>query len=143
MREPEQDVAGLAGLSKAELSALFESYYRCPPPSRMRQEMLVLAIAYRIQESGGPDRKLQRRLSGLVTELRRTGRVIPKGRTTLKPGTWLVREWQGQSHHVSVLDKDFLYRGQRYRSLSEIARTITGTQWSGPVFFGLKRRSER
>jgi hypothetical protein len=61
----------------------------------------------------------------------------------MKAGTRIVREWQGQLHEVSVLDSGFEYQNQRFRSLSEIARQITGTRWSGPLFFGLKKRSER
>jgi hypothetical protein len=57
----------------------------------------------------------------------------------LKAGTKLVREWHGQVHTVDVLDDGFAYQGERYRSLTRIARRITGVQWSGPVFFRLKR----
>jgi len=59
-------------------------------------------------------------------------------RRTLRPGTVLVREWHGVGHQVSVLEEGVLYRGERYRSLSEVAHLITGTRWSGPRFFGLK-----
>jgi hypothetical protein len=60
----------------------------------------------------------------------------------MQPGAVLVREWRGISHQVSVLEKGFSFRGKRYRSLSEVAREITGTRWSGPLFFGLKRSQE-
>jgi hypothetical protein len=56
----------------------------------------------------------------------------------IKPGTRLIREWRGDIHEVVVTDKGFAFRGKRYRSLSQIARAITGTRWSGPLFFGLK-----
>jgi hypothetical protein len=56
----------------------------------------------------------------------------------IKLGTRLVRQWQGETHEVTLLDSGYAYRGQRYASLSEIARFITGTRWSGPLFFGLK-----
>jgi hypothetical protein len=59
-----------------------------------------------------------------------------------RAGTVLVREWHATKHQVSVLKDGFLYRSKRYRSLSHIARTITGTQWSGPLFFGLKSREQ-
>ncbi len=62
------------------------------------------------------------------------------GRRELKPGTILLREWHGVNHRVAVLGGGVEYRGQRYRSLSEVARTITGSRWSGPLFFGLKPR---
>ena len=57
----------------------------------------------------------------------------------LKPGTRLLREWQGTTHEVRVLDAGFDYAGQTYKSLSAVARAITGTPWSGPLFFGIKR----
>jgi hypothetical protein len=60
----------------------------------------------------------------------------------VQPGVVLVREWRGISHQVSVLEKGFSFGGKRYRSLSEVAREITGTRWSGPLFFGLKRSQE-
>jgi hypothetical protein len=58
----------------------------------------------------------------------------------LKPGTKLVREWHGHAHTVSVLDDGFEYRGERYPSLTRIARRITGVHWSGPLFFGIGKR---
>ena len=61
--------------------------------------------------------------------------------TRLKAGTVLVREWHGTTHRVTVLDDGFRFGGKRYRSLSEVARTITGSRWSGPLFFGLKSAS--
>ena len=57
----------------------------------------------------------------------------------LRPGTRLLREWQGTTHEVRVLDAGFDYAGQTYKSLSAVARAITGTPWSGPLFFGIKR----
>ena len=59
-------------------------------------------------------------------------------RTRLKAGTVLVREWHGVTHRVTVLDDGFDFDGERFRSLSEIARKITGVRWSGPLFFSLK-----
>jgi len=56
----------------------------------------------------------------------------------IKPGTRLIREWQGKTHQVTVAEGSYEYHGERYKSLSEIARLITGTRWSGPLFFGLK-----
>lgn len=69
---------------------------------------------------------------------RKDGRVRDGTATgEVKPGTWLWRTWHGEVHQVIVLEGSYEYRGARYRSLSEIARLITGTQWSGPRFFGL------
>lgn len=58
----------------------------------------------------------------------------------VKPGTRLIREWQGETHEVMVLEDSFVWKGKAYSSLSRIARDITGTRWSGPAFFGLKDR---
>jgi hypothetical protein len=70
-----------------------------------------------------------------------TGRPAAQPRI-VRPGAVLVREWHGIHHQVNVLEKGFQFRGKRYRSLSEVAREITGTRWSGPLFFGLKRWQE-
>jgi hypothetical protein len=75
------------------------------------------------------------------SERRGGATVVPAIR--LKPGTKLVREWHGQVHTVDVLEDGFIYQGERYRSLTRIARRITGTPWSGPLFFGIRRAVER
>ena len=64
------------------------------------------------------------------------------GSTTWRSRTLLIREWRGVSHRVTVLDNDVVYRKRRYKSMSEVARAITGTRWSGPLFFGLKDRAQ-
>ncbi len=79
--------------------------------------------------SGSPDR--------LLRSLRRSS--VPSSGPALAPGTRLLREWQGRTHQVTVLASGFEWNGVRYRSLSAIARSITGTAWSGPLFFGLRR----
>jgi hypothetical protein len=66
------------------------------------------------------------------------GRAPSKSPSTIKAGTRLLREWQGVVHEVIVLEDGFRYRGRTWRSLSAVAREITGTRWSGPLFFGLK-----
>ena len=80
--------------------------------------------------------ELERQLRQLGLELQQTGRL--RIRPQLKPGTRLIREWQGRSYEVLVLDDGFSWQGTHYRSLSAIARKITGTAWSGPLFFGLR-----
>src|SRR5207253_2232691 len=71
-------------------------------------------------------------------QLKQTGAANTPRRPELKPGTRLVREWQGRTYEVLVLDRGFSWQGTHYRSLSALARKITGTAWSGPLFFGLK-----
>ena len=94
---------------------------------------------YRIQEEayGGLDRETRRRLREIAAAADR-GERRPIGAAPLRPGTALTREWQGRTHAVNVLAQGFEYQGKPYRSLSEIARVITGTRWSGPKFFGLR-----
>jgi hypothetical protein len=112
--------------------------YKTATAPRLSRELLVRAVAYRMQEvaSGGPRLELQRQLRQIALELQQTGRI--RIVQQLKPGTRLMREWRGRSHEVLVLDNGFSWQGTRYRSLSAIARQITGTAWSGPLFFGLR-----
>ena len=72
-------------------------------------------------------------------ELKQTGEAAKRFRPQLKPGTRLIREWQGRTYEVVVLDDGLSWQGTHFRSLSAIARKITGTAWSGPLFFGLKQ----
>lgn len=111
-------------------------------PPAMSKELLRLAIAYRTQEQefGG----LSRRTSIRLRALRNIGKsrvYISSEVSLLKPGTKLLREWQGKVHEVQALeDGRYAYAGKVWRSLSEIARQITGVRWSGPRFFGTKNR---
>jgi hypothetical protein len=102
--------------------------------------LLVQAVAYRMQEvaRGGLRPEPQRQLLRIAQQFKETGAATIRARPELKPGTRLVREWQGRTYDVLVLDDGFSWQGTRYRSLSAIARKITGTAWSGPLFFGLK-----
>jgi hypothetical protein len=105
----------------------------------MSRNILVRAIACRIQERalGGLNPSTRRRLDRAAADLaagRTAARLAPK----IKPGTRLLREWQGKVHEVIVLEKGVEYRGKSWPSLSAVAREITGTRWSGPRFFGLK-----
>jgi hypothetical protein len=77
-------------------------------------------------------------LERVAEEARAGGRVTAAPVRVLKPGTRLLREWQGVTHEVIVLEDGVLFRGKRHRSLSEVARAITGSRWSGPRFFGLR-----
>jgi len=135
-------IAGLDALTRAGLGARFQELFKRPPPKGMSSPLLRRIIAYRIQEdlAGGPDRILKQRLTRLAED-QRTGRITTTRPTLqIKPGTRLLRDWQGQTHSVTVTEGGFQYRAQTYRSLSMIAREITGTRWSGPAFFGLKDR---
>ena len=86
---------------------------------------------------GGLRQATKRRLASLAHKLETEGDVMSTSGLRLKPGAKLVREWHGDTHSVLVLEDGFEYRGKRHRSLSKIARAITGAHWSGPRFFGL------
>lgn len=96
-------------------------------------------MAYRIQEQalGGLDRATRRRLDRAAANLAE-GRPVAPPTPKIKPGTRLLREWQGVTHDVIVLEKGVQYRDKTWPSLSAVAREITGARWSGPRFFGLK-----
>jgi hypothetical protein len=82
---------------------------------------------------------LARKLDRLSEQLARSGTIDLERETLIKPGTTLLREWGGETHRVVALEDGYLYANQRYGSLSEVARKIAGTHWSGPRFFGLKQ----
>jgi hypothetical protein len=137
--------AALTDLESRSIPALkaeWRSLYRTEPPTRLSRDLLLRGIAFRWQErlQGGLSMAVKRRLDALAAQLdgKDASEFAPD--TVLKPGTRLVREWHGRAHAVIVLEDGFEYQGRRYGSLSRIASLITGTRWSGPVFFGLKRR---
>jgi|ERR1700685_1794284 len=90
------------------------------------------------QEFGGLSAAGCRRLRQLATTFEADPNAVVSNRPPIKPGTRLVRQWKEQVHVVEVEPEGYEYRGARYENLSEIARLITGTRWSGPLFFGLK-----
>ncbi len=106
---------------------------------------MVLALAYRLQEKafGGLRKSIRRELIRLAAEFQSTGSISVAPTASIKPGTKLIREWRGRIHEIEVLTDGFAWSGRRYRTLSEIARTITGTRWSGPRFFGLEIEKPR
>jgi hypothetical protein len=139
-----RELAALSALSVKHLKDRWRSLYGAEPPRRISRELLTRAIAYRLQERvlGSLKSSTRRLLEGVGEDLavRRPVRAAPVSK--VGAGTVLIREWQGTSHRVTVLDDGAIYRGQRYQSLSEVARVITGTRWSGPLFFGLKERAK-
>jgi Protein of unknown function (DUF2924) len=130
----------LPTLDIGELRQQWRGLYKTQAPPNLSHELLVRAVAYRMQElaRGGLRPEPQRQLLRIAQQFKGTGATTMRARPVLKPGTRLVREWQGRSYDVLVLDDGFCWQNTRYRSLSAIARKITGTAWSGPLFFGLK-----
>ena len=129
----------LPKLDLGELRQQWRVLYKAEASPYLSRELLLRAVAYRMQEValGGLRPAQQRRLRQYAQEFKETELTRRRARPELKPGTRLVREWQGRSYDVQVLDDGFCWQGTRYSSLSAIAR-ITGTAWSGPLFFGLK-----
>ena len=141
------DIHGLARLSRNELRALWSQERGEPPPATLGRDVLALGIAYARQErrQGGLSKPITRELDRLFEQVFAGGNGTEKSIALAPPlprsGTILVREWQGTTHHVTVADGGFLWNGQSYRSLSSIARAITGTNWNGPRFFGMRERN--
>ena len=139
MAEVEQDIAALAHMEVPELRAAWRRLHRTGPPARLSRDLLTRAIAYKMQERvhGGLSKATKRKLRSLAQKLETAGGPAANPGLSFKPGAKLIREWRGVTHCVIVLDDGFDYDGRRYRSLSRIARDITGAHWSGPRFFGL------
>ncbi|WP_197706335.1 DUF2924 domain-containing protein [Magnetospirillum sp. 15-1] len=132
------DPASLPDRSRDALKQFWQKLFHQDPPHKLGRKLMLLAIAYKLQEraSGGLKSSVSRRIA-LAGEAIAAGKA-PAPVTTVKPGTRLLREWQGTTHEVIILDSGVRYRGETWRSLSEVARAITGARWSGPRFFGLK-----
>jgi hypothetical protein len=136
----EEALSRLLTLDIGQLRQQWRGLYKTQAPRHFSRELLVRAVAYRMQElaRGGLRPEPQRQLRRIAQQFKDTGDATKRARAELKPGTRLMREWQGRTYDVLVLDDGFSWQGARYRSLSAIARQITGTAWSGPLFFGLK-----
>ena len=138
-RPPQPD---LDTLPKAALKAEWETCFGHPPPARIRRDFLIRNLAWQRQaaQHGGLSKKAERQLRQLAAAFRKDPNYQPPvSRPPIKPGTRLLREWQGEVHEVIVAEHGYRYRDTPYKSLSVIARHITGTRWSGPAFFGLNR----
>ena len=137
----EAEIAGLRDLSLEALKARWLELKPLPLPKFMRRELMSKALAHAIRQAafGGLDPATQKKLDQLVRQIVPSGERPPPAPNRIKVGTRLIREWQGRVHEVTVESDAFIWNGKRHRSLSEIARLITGTRWNGWVFFGLKR----
>ena len=129
-----REIAGLCGLSRADLVERWVELHGSPPIKTMTQDLLARGIAYEMQV---------RQIGGLTPTERKALTALARGRTSpspgvLKAGTRLYRSWRGVTQEVLVLEDGYSWRGKSYASLSEVARAITGTRWSGPRFFGLQ-----
>ena len=141
----EERLAALQQSSKAELCSLWKVLLGTSPPGALRRELLIRILAYAMQAQafGALADRTRQRLRELAQAVGTKSGVELSTTAMLQPGTRLVREWRQQKHLVRVEKEGFEYKGDYYDSLSKIARVITGTHWSGPLFFGLKSKSNQ
>lgn len=142
MTELDHKLSGLTSMTPAQLRALWRECWRKLAPD-IGPDLLRRGIAWKLQSRvyGDLPKDIERSIDHSAERLRRGEEL--SARRSMIAGSRLVREWQGKTHHVIVLDDGFEYEGRRYSSLTQIASGITGVQWSGPVFFGVKKRSAR
>jgi Protein of unknown function (DUF2924) len=125
----------LPSLNKPRLRELWQNSFNRPASPRLRRELMLPILAFRIQErsQGGLTTQTQAKLAEAIGMLNTSTRTVPR---RFRPGTRIVREWKGKVHEVTITDGGFEYEGETFKSLSPIACRITGTHWSGPAFFG-------
>lgn len=140
---PRIDLSQLSNLRSPKLHMLWRRTFNSAPPRGARRDFLARLLAYELQQraTGALPRAIAKQLA-----LHDPGAAAPQPESeaastrSLRLGARLVRTWKGKTHEITVVERGFVYRGHRYRSLTEIAEAITGTHWSGPRFFGLKSR---
>jgi len=137
----QQQLGELPGMSPAQLRAKWRECWRKPAPD-IGPDLLRRGIAWKLQSRiyGDVPTHIKRELERAAESLRRGEELLNAKRPSLKPGTRLVRSWHGKVHRVLVLDDGYEYDDRRFSSLTQVASAITGTHWSGPDFFGLRKR---
>jgi hypothetical protein len=146
----EDEIAHLRGLDLKGLRARWQSVLQRPAPDHLPRHLLFAIIAYRIQADRFGDLDYETRLLLDRSGAKEPGTAMSarlisfdQKRTELTPGTVLVREWDRQSQRVMVMSDGFAWNGQTYDSLSKVAFAITGTNWNGPRFFGMRDKVDR
>lgn len=140
MTSLEEQIVLLPAMPPAQLRALWREVWRRPAPD-IGFDLLRRGIAWKLQARvhGDLPSHVKREIDGVLTRLRRGDAVAP-ARPSLRPGTRLVREWQGKTYQVVVLERGYEFDGRHYRSLTQIAWAITGAHQSGLRFFGIQPR---
>lgn len=138
-------VAAIERMDRVECASAWRKQFRFDPPSYISIRLMRRILAYEVQVKvrGGHSAQVKRALASTLKNGDRAGgkpALVARSPASLRPGTHLVREWNGRSYLVKVVEDGFLMDGRTYRSLTAIASKITGTAWSGPRFFGLRRR---
>ena len=140
-----QELKDLETRDDDELKHRWRNLYGTKPPQKIPHSLLIAAVAHRMQENalGALKSSVRHHLMQAASNPA-TPRPSPHY-PSLRPraGTVLVRDWGGVTHQAKVLEDGILFRSKRYKSLSEVARVITGSRWSGPLFFGLKSAREQ
>ena len=139
------EIAHLRDLDLQGLRARWKSMFRQQPPYHLPRHLLFAVLAYRLlaDELGDLDPITARLLKQIATGggtlgASRLTQEFGRRRAALKPGTILMREWNARAYRVMVVDEGFAWNGKTYDSLSKVAFAITGTNWNGPRFFGLR-----
>jgi hypothetical protein len=138
-----RQLAELPTLSVGELRGRWRDLYGAEPPGSYKSQYLIRRLAWRIQELayGGLSESARATLKQVADEDAATARRPSSRKREMDlpvSGTRLIRDWNGEPHEVLVARDGFDYHGRRYRSLSAVAKVITGAHRSGPAFFGLK-----
>jgi hypothetical protein len=137
----EAEIARLRDVGVAELRQRWLDLYGRPVPKYVRRDLMVRGVAYQMQVKafGGLSEVTKQRLREIAAAAREGTFDEADLEPRIRPGTKLVRTWGKATHEVMVLDDGFAWKGKRYTSLSTIAKTITGTSWSGWKFFGITK----
>jgi hypothetical protein len=135
------ELQALPGRSTRELQEAWQALTRLPRPTKLSRDLLLRMIADKLQQAalGGLPPAAKRKLAALARSDPLDKDAARNPLLRLKPGSKLVREWRGRTHTVLVLEDGFEHDGKRCASLTQIARAVTGTHWSGPRFFGLTK----
>ena len=133
------ELATVITMTYTQLHHAWRRHYRVVPPKKMSRDILELGIAWKIQENklGGLGTAVKRQIAELARTMEAKSDLAKPRAISLKSGARLLRAWNGVTHEILVVEDGFLWAGRTWRSLSAIAREITGTRWSGPRFFGL------
>ena len=143
------ELATLDEMSIGDLRISWRRLYRTHPPKSLRRDLIQMAVAWKIQEKAfGPKARghsaaTKRQLKDLAQTLEDKSDLAEERRVRLRPGARLVREWRGDTYEVLVTEDGFVWRSGNWRSLSVIARAITGARWSGPRFFGIDKAATK
>jgi hypothetical protein len=137
----ETEIGRLPNLSLLELRHRWKTLFGHPAPKSLRRNFLARAVAYQMQVDthGGLSVATKRRLREIANAVRTGDANAMFGSRRIKPGTQMIRQWQSTTHTVTALVEGFEWNGRTYKSLSAVANAITGTNWNGFAFFGIKR----